>query len=107
MPRALLSRLPFQACKETYTALTNFTRYMQDLRARALSQIDEVSIKLQKNILVSILVAGADLAPQSSNRALPKESVLSNIFFSLMASHKTTSNSLAFAVILLAIYPKH
>jgi cytochrome P450 len=107
VPRALLGRLPFQACKETYTAFTDFTNYMQKLRAKALSKIDEVCAKPRKNILESIVVAGSDTVSQVGSRPLPEGSVLGNIFFSLMAGHETTGNSLAFAVILLAIYPEY
>lgn len=107
VPRALLSRLPFQACKETYIAFVDFTKYMQDLRAKALGKIDEVSAKPRKTILESIVVAGSDRAEEVGSQPFPEGSVLGNIFFSLMAGHETTGNSLAFAVILLAIYPEH
>jgi cytochrome P450 len=107
VPRALLGRLPFQACKETYTAFIDFTKYMQTLRTNTLNRIDEISAKPRKNILESIVLAGADLTSQVSSKPLPEGSVLGNIFFTLMAGHETTGNSLAFAVILLAIYPEH
>ncbi|PVI03882.1 cytochrome P450 [Periconia macrospinosa] len=107
IPRNLLGRLPFQACKETYTAFIDFTKYMQEFRAKALNKIDEVSVKPRKNILESIVVAGSDRASQVGSRPLSEGSVLGNIFFTLMAGHETTGNSLAFAVILLAIYPDH
>jgi cytochrome P450 len=107
VPRTLLGRLPFQACKETYTAFIDFTKYMQTLQTNTLNRIDEVSTKTRKNILESIVLAGADLTSQVSSKPLPEGSVLGNIFFTLMAGHETTGNSLAFAVILLAIYPEH
>lgn len=107
IPRNLLGRLPFQACKEAYTAFIDFTKYMQEFREKALSRIEEVSVKPRKTILESIVVAGYDHASQVSTRPLSEGSVLGNIFFTLMAGHETTGNTLAFAVILLAIYPEH
>jgi cytochrome P450 len=107
IPRSLLGRLPFQACKEMFTAFTDFTKYMQDLRAKTLSKIDEVSTKPRRTILESIVLAGSDRASQVGGRPLAEGSVLGNIFFTLMAGHETTGNSLAFAVLLLAIYPEH
>ncbi|KAH7384034.1 cytochrome P450 [Phaeosphaeria sp. MPI-PUGE-AT-0046c] len=53
------------------------------------------------------MIASANNAPQIGSRPLPEGSVLENIFFSLMAGHETLSNSLAFAVMLLAIHPEH
>jgi cytochrome P450 len=107
VPRPLLGRLPFQACKETYAAFTDFTKYMQELRGKALANIDEISEKSRRNILESIVVAGSNRASQVGSRPLPEGSVFGNIFFSLMAGHETTGNSLAFAVILLAIHPEY
>ncbi|KAF2833347.1 cytochrome P450 [Ophiobolus disseminans] len=107
VPRAILARLPFRVCKDTFTAFTDLTRYMQDFRAKVLNDINRISGKLRKNILESIVVAGSDHPSHVGSRPLPEGSVLGNIFFSLMAGHETTGSSLAFAMILLAIYPEH
>ena len=40
------------------------------------------------------------------DRPLPEESVLGNIFFILLAGHETTGNTMAFTLLLLAIYPE-
>src|SRR4051812_13382870 len=39
--------------------------------------------------------------------ALPEDSILGNIFVTLMAGHETTGNTLAFTLLLLAIYPEY
>lgn len=107
VPRALLRVIPFQAFRETSIALTDWTKYMQDLRAKATNNIEEVAKKRNKTILESIVVAGTPSPSRPDIRPLSEESVLGNIFFTLMAGHETTGNTLAFALLLLSVYPEH
>lgn len=119
VPRAVLRVVPLKAFRETYVALMDWTGYMQELRAKASQDVEEVAKKRNKTILESVVVAGT-LRPGSkvasdeenenekSNRhVLSEESVLGNIFFTLMAGHETTGNTLAFTLLLLAVYPQH
>ncbi|KAF2877678.1 cytochrome P450 [Massariosphaeria phaeospora] len=107
VPRTLMRILPFKALQDTHIALTDWTKYMQQLRAKATDNIEEVAAKRNKTILESVVVAGTPSAARPDNRALSEESVLGNIFFTLMAGHETTGNSLAFALLLLAVHPQH
>lgn len=44
---------------------------------------------------------------KSDDRPLPEESILGNIFFTLLAGHETTGNTLAFTLLLLAVHPEY
>ena len=55
----------------------------------------------------SIVLAGSPEPNQTDNRTLPVESVHGNIFFTLLAGHETTGNTMAFALIMLAVYPEY
>ena len=46
------------------------------------------------------------LSGSTTENPLSKESVLGNIFFSLLAGHETTGGTLGFAYLLMAIYPQ-
>lgn len=50
------------------------------------------------------MLSGAD--PEiAGKRALPEESVLGNLFFSILAGHETTGSAMSFIFLLMAIYP--
>ncbi|KAI9691058.1 MAG: hypothetical protein M1822_008678 [Bathelium mastoideum] len=105
-PRALLRALPFKATREAHTAFVEWTKYMQELRAGTAARIDEVVKKKHKTILESIVVAGTPEPHQSTDHPLKESSVLGNIFFTLLAGHETTGNTMAFTLILLTVYPE-
>ncbi|KAI9666049.1 MAG: hypothetical protein M1821_003984 [Bathelium mastoideum] len=105
-PRALLRALPFKATREAYTAFVEWTNYMQELRAGTVARMEEVVTKRHKTILESIVVAGTPGLHQSTDHPLKEPSVLGNIFFTLLAGHETTGNTMAFTLILLTVYPE-
>ncbi|PVH97406.1 cytochrome P450 [Periconia macrospinosa] len=105
-PTWLLGRLPFKATRETSQAFNDFTNYMLSIRSRVLENLDEVSSKRNKTMLESIVVAGNMDPTDPESKPLSKESVLGNIFFTMMAGHETVGNTLGFAILLLAIYPE-
>ncbi|ORY08614.1 cytochrome P450 [Clohesyomyces aquaticus] len=107
VPRFLLRTLPFKACQEAHIALTDWTKYMQNLRQKAAEKIDRLATKKGKTILESIVLAGTPTSSSPNTRPLSEESMLGNIWFTLMAGHETAGNTLAFALLLLAIYPEH
>lgn len=107
VPRPLLGKLPFKATKETHVAYNDWTNYMQDLRKKAAANIDSLSAKRQKTLIESIVVAGTSDESDPTKQPLSEGSVLGNIFFTLMAGHETTGNTLAFVILLLAVYPEH
>ncbi len=80
---------------------------MQYLRQKAANNIDEVRAKWTKTILESIVVAGTKDESDPDSRQLSDESVLGNIFFTLMAGYETAGNTLAFTILLLATYPEY
>lgn len=112
VPRAVLRVVPLKAFRETYVALTDWTKYMQHLRSKATENFEEVAAKRTKTILESIVVAGTpqrwkSVLENENRHTLSEESVLGNIFFTLMAGHETAGNTLAFTLLLLSIYPEH
>jgi cytochrome P450 len=54
----------------------------------------------------AVVLSGAD--PEVTGKhPLSKESVLGNIFFTLLAGHETTRGTLGFIFLLMAIYPEY
>ncbi|KAF2184213.1 cytochrome P450 [Zopfia rhizophila CBS 207.26] len=106
LPRVLL-KLPIKGFREAHDALTALTEYMQDMRSRTIDRIDEVASKPTKSLLESIVFAGTPGPHQNEARTLSEESVLGNLFLTLMAGHDTVANTLAFTLLLLTIYPEY
>lgn len=104
-PRWLLGRLPFKATRETSRAFNDFTNYMLSVRTRVLENLDKVSLKRNKTMLESIVVAGNIDPSDPTSEPLSAESVLGNMFFTMMAGHETVGNTLGFAILLLAVHP--
>ena len=50
------------------------------------------------------MVAGT---PGIGDQPLPEESILGNIFFTLLAGHETTGNTMAFIMLLMAVHPDY
>lgn len=107
-PRALL-QLPIKYFQEVRGALADLTHYMQDMRSEMGRRSREVAAKPTKSLLESIVIAGMpgsdDISGQSS--ALSENSILGDIFVTLLAGHETAGNTLAFIMLLLAIYPEY
>lgn len=51
VPRALLGRIPFKFFQEPYVALTDWTRYMEELRDDALARLEQTKSKRNRSIL--------------------------------------------------------
>ncbi|EPE26448.1 Cytochrome P450 [Glarea lozoyensis ATCC 20868] len=102
VPTALLSRLPVKKFRDTYENFTEITTYLDEFRAKVLNNVEAVPAKKSKTILESVV-----LSEVSEKNPLAKESVLGNIFFTLLAGHETTGGTLGFIYLLMAIYPDH
>ena len=109
--RPLLTRsehLPFQKTKEVYTAFVEWGRYMEELfqekKAAVLKGEEGESLDLMTS-----LVKGAGITKDSSSggtlppQILTDQEILGNTFIFLLAGHETTSNSIHFSLILLAL----
>ncbi|KAK4495698.1 hypothetical protein PRZ48_012966 [Zasmidium cellare] len=97
-----LKWLPFKATQEAYTAFSEWTAYMKQLRQVVLDRLDETAKKPNKSLLESIVVAGAT---GEAKDALPEDHALGNLFLTALAGHETTANTMAFTIMLLAVYP--
>ncbi|MCJ1405148.1 hypothetical protein MMC11_008374 [Xylographa trunciseda] len=105
-PRALLGKIPGKTFKEAHSGFTEVTKYFQELRAGAAENIDELAGKRDKTILEAIVISAAD--PEITGKEpLPEESVLGNIFFTLLAGHETSGSTIGFIFTLLTLYPEY
>lgn len=107
LPRKLLRFLPFKATQQADIAFKDLTKYMKELRQKAKDKIEEVAAKRHKNLVESIVVAGTPGISGMDAKPLSEESVLGNLYFTLMAGHETAGNTLAFTLLLLAVYPEY
>ena len=57
--------------------------------------------------LVFIVLACTSESNQKDNHPLLIESTLRSILFTLLACHETTGNTMAFALIILAVFPEY
>ncbi|TVY87270.1 Cytochrome P450, partial [Lachnellula willkommii] len=78
------------------------TKYLEEFRAQVLNNIEAVTAKTNKTILDSIVLSGV-----TSKDPLPKDSVLGDIFFTLLAGHEANGGTLGFIYLLMAKYPEH
>ncbi|KAH8653178.1 cytochrome P450 [Tricladium varicosporioides] len=106
VPTALLGRLPGKKFKDTYQSFTETTKYLVEFRAGVLNNVESVAAKINKTILESVVLSGVDTEVTGRN-PLSQESVLGNIFFTLLAGHETTGGTLGFIFLLMAIYPEY
>lgn len=97
-PRFLLSRIPLNYFRVASDAFYALKYYMNEMLTSALSRLDDISKKKHKTILESIVLAGTD-------EKIHPDSMLGNAFFMLLAGQETAGNTLAFAILLLTIFP--
>ncbi|KAF2187597.1 cytochrome P450 [Zopfia rhizophila CBS 207.26] len=106
VPRVFL-KFPIKSFRKVHRSLTALTKYMQDMLSSTTNRIDEVANKPTKSLLESIVIAGTPGPHQPEARPLPEESVMGNLFVTLVSGYHTSGNTLAFALLLLAIYPEY
>ncbi|KAI9712831.1 MAG: hypothetical protein M1820_001453 [Bogoriella megaspora] len=104
VPRRLLRWLPGKKFQEAHRSYTETTKYLEEFRASVLDNQEAVMRKQNKTILESVVLSGAS-SEVSGKESLLKDSVLGNIFFTLLAGHETTGGTLGFIFTLMAIYP--
>ncbi|CAI6331421.1 unnamed protein product [Periconia digitata] len=107
-PRILL-RLPVKGLQQVGQALADLTFYLESMRASTVKESEIIMAQSRKSLLESIVLAGEFDAGNSDSphNSLPKDSILGDIFVTLLAGHDTTGNTLAFTILLLAVYPEH
>lgn len=107
-PRFLL-RLPVMGLPKVGEALKDLTFYLETMRDSTIERSEDIMARSRKSLLESIVLAGrVDINdPDCPYNSIPKESILGNIFVTLLAGHETTGNTLAFTMLLLAVYPEH
>jgi cytochrome P450 len=113
VPTSIL-RLPFmpQQIQDLAAAKLNFPRYAQDLiSAERVAQAE--SLEAGSNImamLVKTLDQSDELAEEDPKKqrkgAMSADEVQGNLFILSIAGFETTANTMVYAIVLLAIYPK-
>jgi cytochrome P450 len=108
LPR-IAFQLPIRTLRNIERSLQSLTQYMQHMRLEVLQKAEEIASKPTKSLLESIVLAGLPFPNQSEAPppALTEQSVMGNMFVTLVAGHETLSNSLAFILLLLAVYPEY
>ncbi|KAI0346717.1 cytochrome P450 [Trametopsis cervina] len=101
LPEWLLKLGITSKLRTTYIAFELMERYLLEM----VQQRENAEVKVERHDLLSGLLDATD-EEFSGYRKLTDREVLSNIFIFLMAGHETTANTLAFTLILLALYPE-
>ncbi|KAL8704964.1 MAG: hypothetical protein Q9201_001910 [Fulgogasparrea decipioides] len=90
------SMSPFQSHQKAYLGYLEWRQYMYEMRDPVQSQLESVKRKEEPCFLES---------DQEGSQSLTEAEVLGNIFFYVMAGFDTTSTTLSFVFLLLAIHP--
>jgi cytochrome P450 len=107
-------RLPFmpERMQNLAAAKVNFPRYAQDLiNAERMSHAGVSGVKSNvMAMLVQVLDQGDDMPEQKSREqkqvAMTVDEIQGNLFILSVPRLKTTANTMAYAVVLLAVYPE-
>jgi len=98
--------------REMNDGYADMRRHMMDLVVRARQEIvenegkSEVTGKGPGGAAILRNLVEANLALDSEHRRLTDDELFSNIFSFLLAGHETSSHSLSFSFVLLALYPE-
>jgi cytochrome P450 len=113
VPTAIL-RLPFmpKRIRNLAAAKLNFPRYAQDLiETERVSQASKLTVR--SNVMAMLLKAldqGDDMAEEKPRVqrqiAMSADEVQGNLFILSVAGFETTANTMAYAVVCLAVYPE-
>ncbi|PVH77170.1 cytochrome P450 [Cadophora sp. DSE1049] len=103
LPRPLLTRLPFASTKAAAESYFEWSAYMKEMRQDILDHADERMKKPKKTLLEHLVLARLD---HEDVQNLHEDYALSNIFLVMLAGLETTGSTLAFTMMLLAIYPE-
>ena len=103
LPRPLLTRLPFASTKAAAESYDEWSAYMKEMRQDILDHADERMKNPKKSLLEHLVLARLD---QEDVQNLHEDYALSNIFLVMLAGLETTGSTLAFTMMLLAIYPE-
>ncbi|KAL8915823.1 MAG: hypothetical protein Q9172_006636 [Xanthocarpia lactea] len=103
LPKWLLAVSPLQSHQKAYLGYLEWRQYMYEMRNSVQSQLETVKRKEEPCFLES-LVINSESEPDGS-QSLSEAEVLGNMFFYVMAGFDTTSTTLSFVFLLLALHP--
>ncbi|KAH8692495.1 cytochrome P450 family member [Phaeosphaeriaceae sp. PMI808] len=105
VPKWLLARSPFGSRRKAYQGFVEWQKYMLEMRNSVQSQLESTKQKEEPYFLESLVTASDAASSHDGIRPLTEEEVLGNMFFYVMAGFDTTSTTLSFVFLLLALYP--
>lgn len=114
MPRWLMRITPLRHAAIAHGEFEHYVREMiRKEKYRISKSTDNESAAIRGNLLTSLLQASADHAsvaekPENNvgrKRTFTEDEVLGNVFLYLLAGYETTSNSIVYGLICLALYP--
>ncbi|KAF2732228.1 cytochrome P450 family member [Polyplosphaeria fusca] len=105
VPKWLLARSPFESHKKACQGFVEWQQYMVEMRNSVQSRLESAKQKEEPYFLESLVIASDTASSRDGIRPLTEAEVLGNMFFYVMAGFDTTSTTLSFVFLLLALYP--
>ncbi|KAL8751470.1 MAG: hypothetical protein Q9184_006058, partial [Pyrenodesmia sp. 2 TL-2023] len=105
LPEWLLAKSPFESHQHAYLGYLEWRQYMHEMRDSVQSQLEEAKRKEEPCFLESLVISSNAESKQEQSQSLTEAEVLGNMFFYVMAGFDTTSTTLSFVFLLLALHP--
>ncbi|KAJ4357238.1 uncharacterized protein N0V89_001813 [Didymosphaeria variabile] len=105
VPNWLLAKSPFESHKKAYQGFSEWKQYMLEMRNSVQSRLESAKQKEDPYFLESLVISSDAASTRDGTRPLTEAEVLGNMFFYVMAGFDTTSTTLSFVFLLLALYP--
>ncbi|KAI4193811.1 MAG: hypothetical protein LQ346_003821 [Caloplaca aetnensis] len=124
LPKWLLAKSPFKAHREAYLGYLEWRQYMHEMRDSVQLQLERGKREEEPCFLESLVISSTNNAEEEEeeeeeedNNSKPEQQqrksqpplteaeVLGNMFFYVMAGFDTTSTTLSFVFLLLALHP--
>ncbi|KAL8955078.1 MAG: hypothetical protein Q9193_006921 [Seirophora villosa] len=105
LPRWLLANSPFKSHQKAYLGYLEWRQYMHEMRDSVQAKLEMVKRKDEPCFLESLVISSNAESKQERSQSLTEAEVLGNMFFYVMAGFDTTSTTLSFVFLLLALHP--
>ncbi|KAL8896586.1 MAG: hypothetical protein Q9207_007646 [Kuettlingeria erythrocarpa] len=105
LPKWLLAKSPLKTHRKAYLGYLEWRQYMHEMRDSVQSQLELAKQKEDPSFLESLVISSNAEAKQGPKQSLTEAEVLGNMFFYVMAGFDTTSTTLSFVFLLLALHP--
>ncbi|KAL8850955.1 MAG: hypothetical protein Q9221_004155 [Calogaya cf. arnoldii] len=96
---------PFKSHQKAYLGYLEWRQYMHEMRESVQTQLGTAKRNDEPYFLESLVISSNAESKQGRTRPLTEAEVLGNMFFYVMAGFDTTSTTLSFVFLLLAIHP--